>query len=42
MSFRFNRKTAEEIHYGSTAVIKNFAIQLLHGMDLVTDLTLAG
>lgn len=42
MGYRFHRKPAEEIHYNSSSVIKNFGIQMVHGMDLVTDLTLAG
>jgi len=42
MGFRFRRKSAEDIHYGNVAVLKNFMVQMLHGLDLVTDCTLAG
>ena len=41
MSYRAKRRSAETIHYSSFAADKYFLIQLLHGLDLVTDFSLA-
>lgn len=38
---RFDRKTAEEAHYGWVSIITNFGIQMVHLLDLLTDFVLA-
>ena len=41
MTYRFYRKSAEEVHYGYVAILTNFYIQSVHLLDLIADSNLA-